>query len=132
MQTPTVIGGSGLHVEIDETLISRRKNPTGQVLLQQWIFGGICRETKEVFMYVVPDQTAATLMDTIQACSAPGSIIISDLWAPYQGIETMIDMNYTHEMVNHTENTQTIEPLWHVYKIQNKCQCGTHRSSVDS
>ncbi|GAA37029.1 hypothetical protein CLF_100547 [Clonorchis sinensis] len=67
----------------------------------------------------------------IQACIASGSIIISDMWAPYQGIETMIDMNYTHETVNHTENivdpmpgahTQTIESLWHVYKMQNKRQ----------
>ncbi|GAA51437.1 hypothetical protein CLF_106104 [Clonorchis sinensis] len=55
-------------------------------------------------MYAVPDRTAATLMDTIQACIAPGSIIISDIWALYQGIETMIDMNYTHETINHTEN----------------------------
>ncbi|GAA53179.1 hypothetical protein CLF_109714 [Clonorchis sinensis] len=56
------------------------------------------------------------------------------------GIEKMIDMNYTHETINHTENfvdpttgthTQTIESLWHVYKMQNKHQCGTHRSLVD-
>ncbi|GAA48718.1 hypothetical protein CLF_101950 [Clonorchis sinensis] len=55
-------------------------------------------------MYVKPDRTAATLMDTIQACIAPGSIIISDIWASYQGIETMIYMNYTNETVNQTEN----------------------------
>ncbi|GAA37359.2 hypothetical protein CLF_108167 [Clonorchis sinensis] len=53
----------------------------------------------------------------------------------------MSDMNYTHETVDHTENfvdpttgahTQTIESLRHVYKMQNKRQCGTHRSLVDS
>ncbi|GAA50963.1 hypothetical protein CLF_105314, partial [Clonorchis sinensis] len=92
-------------------------------------------------MYAVPDRTAVTLMDTIQACIAPGSIIISDIWASYEGIETMIDMNHTHQTVNHTENfvdpttgapTQTIESVWHVCKMQNKLQCGTHRSLVDS
>ena len=71
-----------------------------------------------MFMYAVPDRTAATLLDTIRDCIAPGSIIISDLWASYQGIETMIGMNYTHQTVNHSENfvdpttgahTQTIE-----------------------
>ena len=53
----------------------------------------------------------------------------------------MIGMIYTHQTVNHTENfvepttgahTQTIESFWHVYKMQNKRQCGTHRSLVDS
>ena len=141
LQAATIVGGPGLRVEIDETLISRRKNHSERVLPQQGIFAGICRETKEVVMYAAPDRTAATLLDTIQACIAPGSIIISDMWASCQGIETMIGMNYTHQAVNHTENfvdpttgahTQTIESLWHVYKMQNERQCGTHRSLVDS
>ncbi|GAA56069.1 hypothetical protein CLF_109822 [Clonorchis sinensis] len=143
LQTQTVIGGPGPQVEINETLISRRKNHAGRVLPHQWIFGRICRETTEVFMYAVPDRTAtaAILMDTIQACIAPSSIIICDIWASYQGIQTMIDMNYTQETVNHTESfvdpttgahTQTIESLWPIYKMQNKRQCGTHRSLVDS
>ncbi|KER29275.1 hypothetical protein T265_04113 [Opisthorchis viverrini] len=90
-------------------------------------------------MYAVPDGTGATLMDTIQTCIDPDSIIISDVWSSYQGIETMIDMNYTHETVNHTVNfvdptteahTQTIESAWRVYKMLHKR--GTQRSLLDS
>ncbi|GAA49254.1 hypothetical protein CLF_102765 [Clonorchis sinensis] len=53
----------------------------------------------------------------------------------------MVDVKYTHETLNHTENfvdpttgahTQTIESLWHVYKMHNKRQRGTQRSLVES
>ena len=141
LQTPTVIGGTGLHVEIDETLISRRKNHTGRILPQQWIFGGICRETKEIFMYAVPDRSKETLENAIRASVAPGSIIISDMWSSYIGIEELLGMNYTHQTVNHSQNfvnpargehTQTIESLWHTFKMRNKRECGTHRAMVDS
>lgn len=53
-------------VEIDELLFSKRKYNKGRLLPQQRVFGGICAETKECFMYAVPDQTRETfLMDTI-------------------------------------------------------------------
>ncbi|MBM6549437.1 transposase [Streptococcus dysgalactiae subsp. equisimilis] len=87
-----------------------------------------------MFMYAVPNRIAATLLDTIQACIAPGSIIISDMWASYQGIETKMGMSYTHRTVNHTENfvdpttgahTQTI------CKMQHRRQCGTHSYLIE-
>ena len=50
------IGGPGLHVEIDESHLWTRKYHRGRPLAseQPWIFGGIYRETNEVFITLVP------------------------------------------------------------------------------
>ena len=59
------IGGKNHIVEIDESMFGRRKYHRGRVLRGQWIFGGIDRETKEIFLEAVEDRTAQTLIDCI-------------------------------------------------------------------
>ena len=46
------IGGNGCIVEIDETLVVRKKYNKGRDLVQTWLFGGIERVSKKNF--VVP------------------------------------------------------------------------------
>jgi len=99
LANPPKIGGPGLTVEIDESLFARRKSHVGRVLPQLWVFGGICRETRECFMYAVDDRTAATLLPVIVACIHQGTTIMSDMWAAYGGIAAL---GYAHQQVNHS------------------------------
>lgn len=91
------IGGPNLHVEVDESLFTRRKYGVGRCLPQQWVFGGICRETNECFIVPVIDRSANTLIPIIKEKILPGSIILSDLWKAYKE-------GYTHYTVNHSYN----------------------------
>ena len=50
LANPILIGGPNMTVEVDESLFSRRKNRQGRVLLQQWVFGGWCRETGKLYV----------------------------------------------------------------------------------
>eukprot|EP00731_Ephydatia_muelleri_P009246 Em0004g1584a len=89
IRNPVVIGGPGQTVEIDECLLVRRKYNDGHQVREQWVFGGYDVATKVGFMVPVDRRDAATLLPIIQKYIAPGTTIISDLWAAYNTIGTL-------------------------------------------
>ena len=60
------IDGEGQVVEVDESLLTRRKNQVSRVLPSTWVVGGICRETKKVSLTVSPDRSAPSIMTAIE------------------------------------------------------------------
>ena len=50
---------------------------------EQWIFGGICRDTREVFMVAVPNRSADVLLGVVRDKIREGSTVISDCCSSY-------------------------------------------------
>ena len=80
-------------------------------------------------------------MAIITAQILPGTIILSDRWGVYNGIQQQQGQKYTHLTVNHTYNfvdpisrthTQNVENMWSRAKRRNKRHNGTHRQMLES
>ena len=136
-----LIGGPGKTVEIDETLMCRRKYHRGRLLLDVWIFGGVCREDKQVFAVVVKNRQSDTLWKEILQHIAPGTTIMSDSWGGYCVIDKQKNPIFYHFCVNHSKNfvdpktgahTQYIERLWKKLKRTNLRYEGIPRDQVPS
>lgn len=117
----TVVGGPNCIVEIDEAKFGKRKYNRGRLVEGTWVFGGICRETKECFFVPLPDhgRTEESLLGLISKHIKPGSIVHSDCFSSYQNLEEKL--GHKHLTVNHSENfvdpitgchTNTIESTW--------------------
>lgn len=135
MKSKVKIGGEGEVVEIDETVLSKRKYGRGHFVKEQWIFGGIQRGTTKCFLKKVDHRDAKTLLPIIEEFIEPGTTIISDKWAAYNGI-TKLGKGYKHLTVNHSENfkdpetgahTNSIESTWQKFKQDHKKRYGTDR-----
>ena len=67
------IGGLGNHVEIDKSKFRKRKYSHGHIIEGQWVLGGICRETKEMFLVTIPSHDEQTLLPIIKDRIKPGT-----------------------------------------------------------
>ncbi|KAG8225075.1 hypothetical protein J437_LFUL000054 [Ladona fulva] len=131
------IGGDNTTVEIYESLFNPRKYNLGKTQSQQWVIGGICRETKEVFLHLIPDRKKETVLPIVEECVLPGTKIYTD---EHKAYEEIYKLGYDHHTVNHSQNfvdptigahTQ-IERWWRSSKERTKGQCRTRRDMLDS
>jgi transposase-like protein/ssDNA-binding Zn-finger/Zn-ribbon topoisomerase 1 len=119
------IGGEGLIVELDETVVAKRKYNRGRLIKETWVFGGILRsqDSFKCFMQVVDKRDEATLLPIVQNKVHPGTTIVTDGWAAYRNLS---QYGYVHKVVIHSENfvnpndslahTQNIENTWMLVK----------------
>jgi len=89
---PVVIGGPGKFVEIDETVLTKRKYHRGQLRAEEkWFFGGVERgNAGNCFIRPVERRNAETLLPLLAMHVAPGTTVISDKWAAYGGMSVFL------------------------------------------
>ena len=119
------IGGPGHTIEIDESKFGKRKYNKGKKVEGQWVFGGIDRDTKDLFLVPCMNnkRDKDTLLPLIYTYIKPGSTVISDCWKAY--FELTRNPEYDHLTVNHSiefvnsdtgAHTNTIESTWRAVK----------------
>ena len=99
-QVDKQLGGPGVIVEVDESVLVKKKYHRGawKAQHQQWLFGMYDREAHVGWIEYVD---ANTLLPIIHRVIRPGSIIHSDGWAAYNGIA---NLGYVHQTVIHAQN----------------------------
>jgi hypothetical protein len=97
------LGGDGVICQIDKSLFRHKtKNHRERAAeLELWVFGMIecVGPRSKVFITVVPNRSAATLLPIIHGISREGTIIVSDEWAGYRRLE---ETGIYHLTVNHS------------------------------
>lgn len=103
-QTIVILGGPDIiEVQIDESKFGKRKNNRGQRVEGVWVFGMVEKKANgragKVFMSIVPDRKADTLIPLIQQYIVPGTRVISDCHGPYMRLR---NLGFDHIAVNHS------------------------------
>eukprot|EP00731_Ephydatia_muelleri_P000791 Em0001g791a len=132
---PSILGGPGVEVEIDESKFGKRKYNRGRQVEGHWVFGGTERITGECFLLEVEHRDAATLLPLIQQYIRPGSVVFSDEWAAYRRITQTTGM--THQTVNHSIHFVDPATGAHTQGVEEYCQMemgtiGTHLAGTQS
>ena len=87
MANPSLLGGPGVIVELDEAKFGKRKFNKGSYREGQWVLGAVDRNTGHCFLLPCPNnrRDAPTLLPLISGWILPGSVVHTDEWAAYNG-----------------------------------------------
>ncbi|XP_067141792.1 uncharacterized protein [Centruroides vittatus] len=120
------VGGPGKMVEIDETVVTKRKNEKGQNLKgTRWVVRGMCHQDNACFVCKVNDRSEQTLNWIISKYVNSGSTVYMDEWKGYNHIDDSEEIDTTRKCGKRAENfvdpetsvhTQTAARLWRCLK----------------
>ncbi|KCZ79764.1 hypothetical protein H312_02847 [Anncaliia algerae PRA339] len=96
-----IVGRSHI-IEIDESKFSKRKYQVGRIINSPWVVGGIDVSTKEFFFVEVINRNSDTLKGIVLDKIYPGSLIVTDEWRGYWGLE---NFGFHHSTFNNYQNS---------------------------
>lgn len=141
---PVVLGGIGVTVEIDETVLSRRgiiRSPTStsdQTADTVWIGGAIDNTPQRNFFLIrLANRRVDTLTAAFMGKILIGSVLHSDGYPSYP--QTAENLALEHRVVNHTTgfvsrdgvHTNNQEGFWSHLKSSMRKEHGVHRHNID-
>ncbi|KAJ1519070.1 hypothetical protein ONE63_011312 [Megalurothrips usitatus] len=104
------LGGEGVVVQIDESVVTKRKYNTGsgvrKTSVEKWVLGIYDINLKLGVVVYVVKRHKTTLMPLIQEYVKPGSVIWTDGWAAYKGHDKC---GYAHHTVNHSKDFKSAD-----------------------
>jgi transposase-like protein len=139
-----LIGGPGVEVEVDESVLCRRgiiRNPTSredEISDTVWILGIVEKYDKSKFYVTrIPNRTVETITRVLENKIGVGSILVSDGYPSYPGLAR--NLGLTHRVVNHSigfvnengDHTNGIENVWSQMKSVMNIQHGVKREDID-
>ncbi|KAI5152078.1 hypothetical protein ENBRE01_2553 [Enteropsectra breve] len=80
------IGGDEHIVQIDETVIAKRKCYFERKVPHQWLFGAIDGINGHYILRCIDERSKATLKNIIIDCITENSVVRSDMWSAYMSI----------------------------------------------
>ncbi|KYQ50243.1 hypothetical protein ALC60_10697, partial [Trachymyrmex zeteki] len=94
------VGGNGHIVELDKAKVGKRKYNKGRIIEGQWVFGGIERNTKHIFILPVSNRSSSTLLSIIRKYILLDSIIYTDQWRAYKNLDNDIYLHTLYYICN--------------------------------
>ena len=140
---PVMLGGPGVIVELDETVLCRRRviriptNEDDEIANTVWIIGGIDRtDARNFFIQVIPNRQIGHMLAAVRHRIAPGSILVTDGHPSYPAVASELEME--HRSVNHSVGFTTldgvhsnnIEAFWSHLKATMRKEFGIRRENL--
>lgn len=110
-----------MRIEVDESVITKRKYKAGLVIPEVWVLGGVCRNTGQRLTKVVENLNVTALEYFILKHIENGSSNNSNGLRGYNCIENMQKPQpyNTHNIVNHSLNfVDPVNPTVHIQKVE--------------